>query len=126
MVPHYITSNPYIAQTYAKIIFGWLRDVADGLDTTQPVYIVELGAGSGRLGYHFLKLFFDMIDESRFRDIPLTYVLTDYSWTTRQFWKQQKQLQPWVEAGRLDFAKFDAETDETLDLENLPKHSKIR
>lgn len=118
MVPHYITSNPYIAQTYAKIVFAWLRDVIDTLDTTQPVYIVELGAGSGRLGYHFLKLFFDMIDESRFRDIPCTYVLTDYSWTTRQFWKQHKQLQPWVESGRLDFAPFDAEKDDTLELEN--------
>ena len=119
IVPHYITSNPYIAQAYAKVVFAWLRDVADTLDKSQPVYIVELGAGSGRLGYHFLKLFFDMLDQSIFRDIPVTYVLTDYSWSIRQFWKQQVQLQSWVEAGRLDFAKFDAEKDDTLALENL-------
>lgn len=118
IVPHYITSNPYIAQAYARMIFGWLRDVADTLDTTQPVYIVELGAGSGRLAYHFLKMFFDFFDESMLRDIPITYVMTDYSRTTRQFWKQHKQLQPWVESGRLDFAKFDAEQDETLALIN--------
>jgi hypothetical protein len=118
MVPHYITSNPYIAHAYARVIFGWLRDVADTLDKSQPIYIVELGAGSGRLGYHFLKLFSAMIDESIFRDLSFTYVLTDYTWTIRHFWKQQKQLQPWVESGRLDFAKFDAETDETLVLES--------
>jgi tetratricopeptide (TPR) repeat protein len=118
IVPQYITSNPYIAQAYARMIFGWLRDVADSLDTTQPVYIVELGAGSGRLAYHFLKVFFDFFDKSVLRDIPITYVLTDYSRTTRQFWKQHKQLQPWVESGRLDFAKFDAEKDETIVLIN--------
>lgn len=118
MVPHYITSNPYIAQAYARVIFGWLRDVADTLDTTQPVFIVELGAGSGRLGYHFLNIFFEMFDESVLRDIPITYVLTDYSRTTRQFWKQNKQFKPWVESGRLDFAKFDAEKDGTLALLN--------
>ncbi len=118
IVPHYITSNPYIAQTYAKIVFAWLRDIVDNIDTTQPIYIVELGAGSGRLGYHFLKLFFEMIDQSHFHDISCTYVLTDYSWTTRQFWKQHKQLQPWVESGRLDFARFDAEKDDSLELEN--------
>jgi len=119
IIPHYITSNPYIALAYARLIFGWLRDVAHTLDASQPLYIVELGAGSGRLGYHFLKLFFNILDQSVFRDIRITYVLTDYSWTTRQFWKKQQQLIPWVESGRLDFAKFDAEIDDTLALENL-------
>lgn len=118
VVPHYITSNPYIAQAYARVMFGWLRDVADSLDQSQPVYILELGAGSGRFSFHFLKLFFDFFDKSALRHIPITYVMSDFTKTTLQFWKQHKQLKPWIESGRLDFAKFDAEQDNALVLIN--------
>jgi len=118
IVPHYITSNPYIAQAYARVIFGWLRDIAQRLDRSQPVYIVELGAGSGRLAYHFLNTFFAFFDTSVLRDIPITYVLTDFTQTTLDFWTHHPQLKPWIEAGRLDFATFDAEQDNTLALVN--------
>jgi tetratricopeptide (TPR) repeat protein len=118
IVPHYMTSNPYIAQAYAQVMFGWVRDIADDLDTSQPVYIVELGAGSGRLAYHFLKFFFEFFDQSVLRDIPITYVMTDFTKTTLQFWEDHQQLKPWVASGRLDFAMFDAEQDKTFTLIN--------
>src|SRR4051812_13767301 len=55
-VPHHITSSPFIADAYARVVFGFLRDCqsvvgGDGnssvvpLDHSQPVYIVELGSG---------------------------------------------------------------------------------
>lgn len=122
IVPHYITSNPFIARAYAKVMIGWLRDIADMLDTSQPVYIVELGAGSGRLAYHFLKFFFGYIEKSNLRDIPITYVMSDYAQSTLDFWKDQHQLQAWVQSGKLDFALYDAENDETLHLMNQDVH----
>lgn len=118
IVPHYITSNPYIAQAYAGVMFGWLRDVADQLDQSQPVYIVELGAGSGRLAYHFLKNFFAILDSSVLRDSQVTYIMTDFTQTTLNFWTEHPQLKAWIEAGRLDFAKFDAESDTSFALIN--------
>jgi hypothetical protein len=60
IVPHYITSNPFIANAYAHLVFGFLRDCqANALlpDPNQPLYIVELGAGSGRFAFRFLKQF---------------------------------------------------------------------
>src|SRR5258708_34111390 len=62
IVPQYITSNPFVAKAYAKVVFGWLRDWSistppPALDLSRPIYIIELGAGSGRFGYHFLKKF---------------------------------------------------------------------
>src|SRR5438270_8877543 len=67
-VPHYITSNAFIADGYARVVFGFLRDchavTPTGenpnflpLDLSQPVYIIELGAGSGRFAFHFMKKF---------------------------------------------------------------------
>ena len=31
-VPHYVTSNPFIANAYAKVIFAFIRDVQAVLD----------------------------------------------------------------------------------------------
>lgn len=118
IVPHYVTSNPYIAHAYAQAILGWLRDVVDRLDPEQPVYIVELGAGSGRFAHHFLKIFFTILDDSVLHDIAVTYIMTDFQQATLDFWSQHPQLQVWIENGRLDFARFDAEQSETFTLLN--------
>lgn len=118
IVPHYVTSNPYIADAYAQVMLGWLRDIKDSVDTSQFVYIVELGAGSGRFAYHFLTIFFDMLENSVLRDIKVTYVMTDFTKSTLAFWKRHRQLQTWVDEGKLDFAKFDAESDTALMLIN--------
>ena len=116
IVPSHITTNAYIAQAYAQVIFGWLRDIAAHVRPSEPVYVVELGAGSGRLAYHFMKAFFGFFDNSVLRDIRITYVMTDFSPATIDFWQNHPQLQSWVESGRLDFALFDAESDDSFAL----------
>ena len=71
IVPHYITSNGWIADAYAKVVLGWLRDCAGTvrepgsfapLDLRHPVYIVELGCGSGRFGFHFFNRLLDLAE----------------------------------------------------------------
>ena len=59
-VPMWVTSNPFIAAAYARVVRAFLHDWEAGpggsaLDPGQPVYVVELGAGSGRFAYHFLR-----------------------------------------------------------------------
>jgi hypothetical protein len=47
----------FIGRAYAKVILGFLKDIFeahDGArrgDTSEPIYIVEVGAGHGRFGY---------------------------------------------------------------------------
>ncbi|HEV7519013.1 MAG TPA: hypothetical protein VGR07_22205, partial [Thermoanaerobaculia bacterium] len=88
-VPQYVTSNAWIADAYARIVFGWLRDwcaapAADpgaphpSLDFEQPFHVVELGCGSGRFAYHFLLRFFDLLCRSALAGVPVRYVLTDF------------------------------------------------
>jgi len=114
IVPYQITNNAYIAQAYARVIFGWLRDIAATIKPSQAVYIVELGAGSGRLAYHFLTAFFEFFDKSLFADIPISYVITDFTQATVDFWQNHPQLQSWIQSGRLDFALFDGENDDSF------------
>ncbi|NET56060.1 MAG: tetratricopeptide repeat protein [Symploca sp. SIO2E6] len=117
-VPHYITSNPFIANAYAKVIFGFLRDChAQGLNTDQPVYIMELGAGSGRFAYHFLKKFFEFFHRSPLNHISVKYVMTDFTDRNLAFWRSHPFLYPFVRSGVLDFARFDMERDRQLTLD---------
>lgn len=111
IVPFYITNNAFIAEAYAKVVYGWLRDwhSAGALDLTQTVYIVELGTGSGRLAFLFQQFFFAILEQSPLQGIPVKYVMTDYVEQTIAFWQAHPSLQPFVKAGRLDFARFDAQ-----------------
>jgi len=115
-IPFGISTSPHIAAAYARVFFGFLRDWLPVLDRSQPVYIVELGAGSGRLGFNFLNALASFFDDSALRDVRFTYVLTDFVENNVRFWEGHPSLRPFVEQGRLDFARFDAATDRSLTL----------
>ena len=119
IVPHYITSNPFIANAYVQLVAGFLRDYHSdyiSLDRSQPIYIVELGAGSGRFAFHFLKKFQNFHERSTLKDIPIKYVMTDFTQRTIDSWQAHPLLQPLVEQGQLDYAKFDVINDIELKL----------
>lgn len=109
IVPHYVTSNTFIAQAYAKLVFGYLRDVLRDArhDPQAPLYVLELGAGSGRFSYHFLTSFFAMLEQSVHREVRVTFVMSDFSEKNLQFWRQHSSLQAFVAQGQLDFALVD-------------------
>ncbi|WP_214626904.1 SAM-dependent methyltransferase [Paenibacillus agaridevorans] len=115
-VPQYITSNPMIGGAYAEMIFGLLMDrAAQGL-AEEPVCIVEVGAGVGRLACHVLHELRSLI---QYADIPLPpfrYWMTDLAMSNVLAWKEHPALQPFLEDGTLDVARFDAVQDTELHL----------
>lgn len=127
-VPHYVTSNPFIANAYGKVVRGFLGDwfspSGDSLplNSNQSVYILELGAGSGRFAYHFLRNFFEVFNHSPLSAIPVKYVLTDFTRRNLDFWRTHASLQPYFEQGVLDIARFDMERDRHLTLEYSGEH----
>lgn len=114
-VPHYVTSNPFIAGAYARLALAFARDArARGwLGRDAPLTVLELGGGTGRFAYHFLH---------RARTLGgseaggLRYVLTDAYEPTIAAWERHPRLAPLLEAGRLDVAGFDAERDAAITL----------
>ncbi len=102
-VPQSVTTSPIIARAYARIVLGFLRDMRSALDPAQPVYLVELGAGSGRFAYRFLKAFTALVEGSQ----RFVYVMTDASTSVVEYWRENPRLRPFVEAGVLDFAHVD-------------------
>ena len=115
-VPHYATSNPFIAKAYGKVAMGFLRDYLAEIDTTQPLYIVELGSGSGRFAYHFLQQFFASHRHSALKEIPVKYIMTDFAQKNIEFWQTHPALRPFLEEDLLDFACFDITQDNAIAL----------
>ncbi|MEA2901364.1 MAG: hypothetical protein QOH36_1251 [Actinomycetota bacterium] len=112
-VPHYVTSNAFIARAYARVVLGFLRDLAgaDGRAAGQApetVYVVELGAGSGRFGWHFLRHLGPLLAASGIGAERVVYVMTDFSRSTIDAWADHPSLAPFLADGRLALARFDA------------------
>lgn len=114
-VPFHITSNTFIAQAYAQVVLGWLRDWSP-LDSGEPVYLVEIGAGHGRFGYLFLKKLLRLQQSSALRDVRIRYVMTDLAERNVELWRDHPRLKPFLDSGLLDLACFDASRDTALRL----------
>ena len=82
-----------MARSCARQVLGVFRDlVARGIDTTRPLYIVELGAGCGRFAYHFLTNLLELHAPSALADVRFCYVMTDHAEKTLEFWRRHEQL----------------------------------
>lgn len=114
-VPHHITSSPFIADAYARVVMGFLRDWS-ALDHSQPVHIIELGSGSGRFAYSFLKKFLNLHRNTVLKTIPIRYVMTDFTESNIEHWRTHPSLLPFIKEGLLDLARFDLESDVQLEL----------
>jgi RimJ/RimL family protein N-acetyltransferase len=117
LIPRYITTNSFIAGAYAEVVTAYLEDCRDnGLHSaSSEAFIIELGAGSGQFSFHFLQ-HFAALDKELTRTCRFRFVMTDISQSTIDYWQAHEQLRPFVDAGVLDFARFDACRDDELRL----------
>lgn len=115
-VPQYITCNPLIAAAYAEMIFGFLQDRANKGESSEPVQIVELGAGAGRLAFQVLHELCQLIDYAGIAVPSFRYIMTDLAMKNVLAWKEHPALQSFIDNGILDFAQFDAVHDTVLNL----------
>jgi hypothetical protein len=49
--------------------------------------------------------------------VPFKYILTDFTQKNIDFWKSHPSFQPLLERGLIDFALFNAESDDSLSLQ---------
>jgi hypothetical protein len=109
IVPHYITCNPSIADAYARTIAAFLGDCLSGgrLKLGEPVYVVEVGAGSGRFAYHLRRRLSEVLSSSRFAGVVLTSVVTDFEESKLRRLQDHPALKDDLESGKLDLAAVD-------------------
>src|SRR5438067_8136028 len=95
IVPHYVTSNPRMAAAYVHMALAFLRASAAAVQASlgQRAYILELGAGSGRFAYRFLKKL------QALHGPAITYVITDIAERTLDALQAHPLLQPFIADG---------------------------
>ncbi len=118
IVPQYITTNPYIANLYAKTVFAYCRDIVstEEFNKDSTIYIMELAAGVGRFTYTFLKRFLKMLEQSTLKGLKFKYLITDLAERNVEYWLAHSYLKPYFESGVLDCATFDMTKDDELSL----------
>lgn len=121
-VPHQITSNSLVGKTYAELILGMLKDRAKMGAVKETMYIVELGAGHGRLAFHILKHLDKLMALTDTQLPPFCYVLSDIVEKNLTFFKEHPQLQTYFEKGTLDYAYYDAIGGKEIHLRHADIH----
>lgn len=126
IVPHFITCNAFIGRAYAQVLQGYLRDcakkarengpVCSALDPSEPLYIIELGAGSGKFSFFMLKALEEMRELLDFPFEKIVYVMTDFTKNHFNFWETHPGLHKYIAQGSLDLAIFDAVHDSVIRL----------
>ncbi|MFA5506319.1 MAG: SAM-dependent methyltransferase [Vulcanimicrobiota bacterium] len=114
-LPFFATNNPALARAYTDLFISFIEDCSkQGLvDPDKPVYLVELGGGMGRLAYLILVRLSSLSRSFPFR---WKYLLTDYSASNVEYYRQHEKLKPFLENESLQIQTYDAEGIDTLDI----------
>jgi len=116
LVPSYITNNPFIAQIYAEIVAAFLRDCLDRPDSPpvspeSPLRILELGGGTGKFSYLFLRRLIPLLEAKGLPPQSVRYTLTDCSEELLAYWQQNEFLKEFSRSGILEFELLRAGND---------------
>lgn len=116
-IPDFGTTNMVVAYKYAQVILAFLSDWAEQHpDGTDRIYLVDLGAGTGRFAFNFMKVFHKLYLGAKQPLPAYTYVITDLAEENVRFCYEHPKMQPYIERGLVDVAVFDAQSSETLTL----------
>lgn len=92
-IPYSVTGNIALARQKAEVIRASLPAGTD------PVYVLELGAGLGFFAWHFIQAWQALDASHGVR--PLHYLLTDFSRSTLTAVVENPKFAPLIEAGKL-------------------------
>ncbi len=118
-VPSEVTSNPYIANAYAKIIVAFIRDIIakDPAAIQHPFYIMELGAGTGKFAFYANKRIQELLAQAGLEKIKIRYIICDIVEKNIEFLKWHPKLKTYIETGIIDFAMFELESSAPIKLQ---------
>lgn len=115
-VPFYVSNNAFIGHQYAELIYECIKDLKNNNKLGKTVTILELGCGTGKFGYYFIKSILSMLNHG-LSDVSIRYVMSDVSDKNVDFCHNNPSLKPFIDDGKIDFAIFNAETDKDFKLQ---------
>jgi hypothetical protein len=114
MVPSYITNNPFIAEIYAQIVAGFISDCMQHaqrvpISPENPLRILELGAGTGKFSYLFLRRLTALLQSRKIAPQVVRYCMADCSESLLADWRANSYLAEFVAGGILEFELHNAQ-----------------
>lgn len=118
-VPYYVTSNALIAYCYAQMTLRYIQDglMSNLIDANEPIYMIEMGTGSGKFSFLFLKTLKEFFENYKLTHLKFTYVMSDFTKNNMHYWEKHTAFQPFIETGMLDFAIYRIGEDHPIHLE---------
>lgn len=109
--PSFASSNPITAQQYAALTLAFLKDCLANpslytLDLTQPLYIFDLGAGSGQFSCAFIKKLLMLLQQNFDQKFNVCLVLMDIVEDNFNFWKSHPEFKSYFDSHLLDYAYY--------------------
>ncbi len=110
IVPWRITNAPPLAQSYVDLALALVRDrmARSEIDPSQPVYLVELGGGTGRLAWLMLRRLEALPRPNGLERVVLRYLWTDLPEKNVRACASHPLLAPYLQKGMLELATHDA------------------
>ena len=118
-VPCFITSNAFIGFVYAKQIFAYMMDhikLNPNHNAKEPFYIVETGAGHGKLSFYIVKALNEILAKNKTDNNIFKYVMTDIAKRNADYWLEHHAFQKYFSNETLDCAVFDADNEDSIAL----------
>lgn len=114
----YSTNRTVFVDAYVELVNAALLDCASIIDAEKPLYILELGGGCGSFAYRFLNEFIETRDDfESIKKLNVKYILTDFSQSIVDGWKENKNFSALIEQGMLDIAVFNPQADKSVDMQ---------
>lgn len=128
-VPCYISSNAFIGYHYAYLVIEYIKDTIKHHPKTahETFYIAELGAGTGKFSFYFLKAFKELLEVHRLIEQKFCYVITDIAEKNLEFCEKNACFKSYIKNKELDFALFNVEDGQDFHLRRCKKsYSELR
>ncbi|MES2673637.1 MAG: GNAT family N-acetyltransferase [Pseudomonadota bacterium] len=112
-------NNPLMAHTYVEMILAFWQDNLDmGLiNPEQPLYILELGSGSGELAHGVVQQLFERLTDSSLNLLKPIYIVSDLIQANLDFASNHAKLAPFLNKEQIDFALLNAEEVNQISLD---------
>ncbi len=119
-VPFQVTSNPSIAHAYAQMVIRFMQDYQKGpsFKAGEPFYILELGAGHGRLSYYMVKHLLALRQRLQLQHVQFVYVITDLAPKNIAWCEQHEAMANYQAQGLVDYAVYNVEEPAQIQLKN--------
>eukprot|EP00949_MAST-11_sp_MAST-11-sp1_P001501 g1501.t1 len=104
IVPNFVSNNSFIAQCYGRTILEYAAEQCASAEQ-KPLYIIECGAGPGKLAYLIVRYLQEMAQKF-LPGFRFLYVISDVSEKNLEFCEQHESLRPLIAAGIVQTSLF--------------------